>query len=149
MPPLSGGSVSRSSDAVAPSSPVVSVSNTNAFCSDPSFVDVAIRFLRDGTIDVQDNCSGFTYDQDYVTSGLPDATIGDDYEVMVTNTGGGTPPTGGPGLGIWLTINVSRTFDFSDIAAFENGTWTFQIREIADTGNTDTAEFDWDTEDGS
>ena len=143
---LSGMSVRRSQQAGS-SSPVVSVAPTSAFCSNDTIVNVGIRVNRDGTIDVQDNCSGYAYDQDWVTSGLPDATIGDDYEVRLTvNT---TAPTSGPTTGAWHTISSTRTWAWSSAATFDSGDWTIEIREIADTGNTDQADFEWDVEDGS
>ena len=129
------------------SGPIVSISNMFAFCSNPGFVDVGVRALRDGTIQVEDNCGGFAFDQNYLTSGLPDATIGDNYEVMMTLLGG-TPPTAGS-LGIWQQINVTRSWTFSEPATFDAGVWRMEIREIAVPANTDLANFDWNTEDGS
>ena len=73
----------------------------------------------------------------YVNNADQGAGVGADFEVMLTNDGGATNPTSGPSLATWHQLNVNRTWTWT--TAGPTGTFTVDIREIADTGNAGSA----------
>lgn len=73
----------------------------------------------------------------YVPNADMTAGRGDAFEVMLTNDGGATNPTSGPSLATWHAMTVDRLWEWT--TAGPTGTFTVQIREIANTGNNDSA----------
>jgi len=98
-------------------------------------VDVGLRVNRDGTIDLYEN--SWSYEEDWLASGLPDATIGDDYEMYWT----GDVPDTGP-FQTWTTVNSDIEILFTGTEETWSGTLT--IREILVTSNNDSAGGDFD-----
>jgi len=114
-------------------SPVVSMSASfigESESDDAGDRDVGIQVKRDGTIEIGE--PSYSYEEDYLTSGLPDATIGDAYEVYWT----GDVPGSGP-FETWTTIDGTIKFEFTGYD--ENWSGTLSIREIALPANTDSA----------
>ena len=114
-------------------SPVVSMSASfigESESDDAGDRDVGIQVKRDGTIEIGE--PSYSYEEDYLTSGLPDATIGDSYEVYWT----GDVPDSGP-FETWTTIDGTIKFEFTGYD--ENWSGTLSIREIALPANTDSA----------
>lgn len=87
---------------------------------------------------------------DFVASGLPDATIGDLYEVQVNQLSGDALSVSA-GLASFLQINGFLNWNYNDTpGAFKQGTFNYQIREIADVSNISAlCTFTLETEDGS
>lgn len=87
---------------------------------------------------------------DYVSSGLPDATIGDLYEIRVIQSSGDTL-TDDAGLNVFLQISSNLRWGFDDTpGAFKAFVGTWEVREIANPSNTSgTASLVLNTEDGS
>jgi len=130
--------------------PLYPVSGSPLVSMPPSFIvyqesddgearTVGIRVKRDGTVEIDEG--SWSYDDDYLASGLPNATIGDSYEVYWT----GDTPDSGP-FETWTTISSTIAFEFTGVDTW-NG--TMSIREIADTGNTDSATVQLEVEDTS
>ena len=80
-----------------------------------------------------------TQTNEWVASGDKTSTLGDDYEVELSKTSG-TLTSSGPAVDTWHTISTDRIWTWSSTAPFEV-TWngTIEVREIANTSNTDTS----------
>lgn len=107
------------------------------------------RVQRDGDIH-RLNPSQTTIGQ-FVDSGLPDAAVGDRYEVRVIQTAGDTLTGFNAGLNIWLQISGNRGWGFNDSPGlFKTFDGNWEVREIADPANTSGIKsVSLDTEDGS
>lgn len=102
--------------------------------SDPINSRAGFQVRRDGSIR-RDNGGVIVTVSDYVTSGLPDAAVGDRYEIKVEKTSGGVL-TADAGTGVWLTISSTLIWHFNDTPGqFRMWAGTYEIREIADPAN--------------
>jgi len=119
----------------------------SAFCSNPGAVSVGVRFNNDGTVDVRDNCGAYTFDQNFLSVGGFGGAA-DDFEILLTNNVG-SPPNGGAALDTWLALTSNRFWQWDDAFTFDMGDWGITVREVLNVGNTDSADFEWDVEDGS
>lgn len=130
-------------------SPVANCCNLTAFHSSPSQTNALIRVLRAGQMQVR-NGGAWSTICNFVDSGLPDAAIGDLYEVRVIQSSGGTLDINA-GLNTWLAISTTRSWGISDSPGqFQSFSGTIEVREIADTANTSgTCTVTLNTEDGS
>ncbi len=130
-------------------SPQAQAVTINAFNSSGSNSRAGMTLQRDGDILRRQGASN-TDVGDYVASGLPDADIGLLYEVRVIQSSGDAL-TNSPGLNVFLQISGNRLWDFNDSPGqFKDFVGTYEVREIADTGNTSGAvSCEFHTEDGS
>lgn len=123
--------------------------NVLASCSSPVTVTVGYRFPVTGPGDVEalQGCTNWNDVGDYVDSKTPPFNPAL-FECMCSVTSGPNP-TGGDAIDTWLSLGSNRSWVWSAAGTFQNGVWLIQVREIADTGNADSGNFTWDTEDGS
>jgi hypothetical protein len=119
-----------------------------SFCSNAGAVIAGVRFNNDGTIDIRgQGCGPFAFDQNFLTVG-GFAGAADDFEILLTvNAFSG--PTGGDSIDTFLPLTSGRSWTWDDFMVFDMGDWGITVREVADTGNTDTDEYSWAVEDGS
>lgn len=129
-------------------SPNAQCTGVTAFDSGVSQSEAGFRVTNPGAIE-RVLASGNTFIANYVDSTPPD--VGDDFEIMVTQSAGDALTGINSGLNVWLQINVTRTWSFDDSPGeFKTFTGNFQVREIADTGNISAScSLQFDTEDGS
>ena len=126
---------------------LVSFFAMSSFCSNAGAVNAGVRFNNDGTVDVEDNCGGFSFDQNFLSVG-GFAGAADDFEILLTvNSFSG--PTGGDAIDTFLPLTSTRTWTWDDFATFDMGDWGITVRETLNVSNTDSANYDWAVEDGS
>ena len=104
--------------------------------ADTFIATVTMRVERDGDLVVD----GSVQTNEWVASGDKSAQLGDDFEALLTKTSGALGNPSGAPVGSWTTINPDRVWTWTSSVGFEV-TWngTLQIREIANTSNSDTA----------
>lgn len=124
----------------------VTIINSFAFCTSAGSSNVGIRLNNDGTLDTQDNCGSFSFDQNYLSVG--GGSEGDAFEVMCS-VDSFTGPNGGLAIDTWFALTSSRQWNWTGFNEFNNGIWRIDVREIAAPGNNGDAVFDWEVEDGS
>lgn len=118
-----------------------------SFCSDPGTVNAGVRFNNNGTVDIQDNCGPFSFDQNFLTVG-GFAGAADDFEIMLS-VAMFTGPTGGDAIDTFLPLTSNRSWTWSSPGTFDMGDWLIQVREVAVPANSDSEEYNWQVEDGS
>ena len=127
---------------------LVVFNSMSTFCTSPASQNAGVRFNNDGTIDLKQNCSGvFTFDQNFLSVG-GFAGAADDFEIRCTPDAGANP-TSGDSTGVFLPLTSTRSWSWSGFGDFEFASWIMLVREVADTGNFDQEDYDWDVEDGS
>ncbi len=102
---------------------------------DTVVASVTLEAERSGDLVVE----GVTQTNEWVASGDKTATLGDDYEALLTKTSGALANPSGAPVGSWTALTSDRIWTWSSIVAFEvswNG--TLQIRETLNTSNSDT-----------
>ena len=115
-------------------SPIVSMSasfNVSRESDDAQDREVGIQLKRDGTLELKES-SSYAYEEDYLSSGLPNAAIGDAYEAYWT----GDVPTSGP-FETWTSLDSTFAIEF--VGYDEAWSGTLSVREIALPANTDSA----------
>lgn len=80
-----------------------------------------------------------TRTNEWVTSGDKEATIGDLYEARITKTSGFNEVLTNWSNGVYSTINNNKKLTLNPSFGTTTYVGTLDIREIADTGNIDTA----------
>lgn len=108
-----------------------------------------MQLLRDARILTKRGSAASINAGNYVASGAT-ATIGDLYEAFVHQVSGDVLDVNA-GLESWVTISVTRTWNYNSTPGdFESGSFTYQVREIADPSNISAVcTFTLETEDGS
>lgn len=135
--------------AVIPGPPQVLVqfNAMNSFCSNAGDVDAGVRFNNDGTVDVEQGCGPFVFDQNFLSIG-GFAGAADAFEIMLS-VDAFTGPNGGAAIDTWLALTSGRTWTFSDFMVFDQGDWQIQVREVLNVSNIDSEIYAWEVEDGS
>lgn len=118
---------------------VANLSSSDADASSPYFSNPGIRLLRNGNIEEWNGSSWIAQNSttDWCDENS-DSTVGDGFECKMVKT------SGNKNVGLaddtWFTISTTRTFQISStLEGTFNYNGTLHVREIADTGNTDTA----------
>jgi hypothetical protein len=118
------------------------------FCTSPAGQNAGVRFNNDGTVDVKAGCSSvFTFEQNFLSVG-GFAGAADDFEIRCDPDIGLTP-TSGDSTGVWLPLTSNRSWSWVGFGDFDLGSWLMSVREVADVGNFDAEDYDFEIEDGS
>ena len=126
---------------------IVSFFPMSSFCSNPGSVNAGVRFNNDGTIEIRDNCGGYTFDQNFLSVG-GFAGAADDFEILLT-VNSFTGPDSGAAIDTWLALTSNRFWSWTGFATFDSGDWGITVREVLNVSNIDSADYEWDVEDGS
>lgn len=123
--------------------------SANSFCSSAGTVTIGFRFpsASPGDIEAFQGCTSWNDVGDYVAS--KGGQFDPDLWECMCSVNSGPNPTTGPALDTWLQLNVNRSWSWAAPGQFNSGNWTMSVREIANTGNTDSMTYTWNTEDGS
>lgn len=120
----------------------------STFCSSPASQNAGVRFNNNGTVDVKEGCSSvFTFEQNFLSVG-GFAGAADAFEIRNDPDIGATP-TSGDSTGVWLPLTSTRSWSWAGFNDFDFGSWLISVREVADVGNFDAEDYDFDIEDGS
>lgn len=124
---------------------IVSFNSMFSFCSSPANSNAGVRFNNDGTVEIQDSCGGFSFDQNYLSVG--GGTEGDDFEIMCEPNF--QNPNSGDAINTWLPLTSNRQWVYQGFNEFNSDDWTITVREVLNVSNNDFADYDWEIEDGS
>jgi hypothetical protein len=133
--------------AVAPGGPAMTLAlpatqqDANHSDADPADSYAGWRFNPDGTVDRMQNTSN-TYNTTGIHDwGTPNTSEGALWEIMATVNSGSVTAAISDSTGVWLALSSERHWARRDTASVGGAVGyniTIDIREIADTGNSDT-----------
>ena len=124
-------------------SPTLSTQSISHTGSGTNTVWSYYRFNADGTVETRDGeGASYSYDHDWCDDAA--SVTGSDFEIAYSSLSGttdGSMTTSYLDLGSARTIGVSR--NAMETTGTESGSATVTIREISDTGNSDSASYSW------